>query len=303
MDRLETLRVFRKVADRQNFSAAARELGLSNAAVSKHIARLEADLGARLIDRTTRRMSLTEAGRAYFDRCVRILDDLAEADQAVGRLSAAPRGLLRVTAPASFGVPHLSRLMPEFMARHPELSVDLSFNDRFVDLVGEGVDLAVRIRTDLPDSQLVVRRLAPVERVLCAAPAYIARRGEPRHPRELGDHDCIVYTLSTTPGEWRFEGPDGALTVPINGRFRCNNGQAMLAAAEAGIGIALSPIFSVAGALRAGRVKPLLTEWQAPAHALYLVYPPGRHLSPKVRAFADFLAERFAPPVDWDAAM
>ena len=301
MDRLETLRVFRKVADRQSFSAAARELGLSNAGVSKHIARLEADLGARLIDRTTRRMSLTEAGRAYFDRCTRILDDLAEADQAVGQLSAAPRGLLRVTAPASFGVPYLSRLLPEFMARHPELSVDLSFNDRFVDLVEEGIDLAVRIRTDLPDSQLVVRRLAPVERILCASPSYLARRGEPRHPRELGAHDCIVYTLSTTPGEWRFQGPDGETAVPINGRFRCNNGQAMLAAAEAGIGIANSPIFSVAAALRAGRVRRLLPDWQPPPHALYLVYPPGRHLSPKVRAFADFLAERFKPPVEWDA--
>jgi DNA-binding transcriptional LysR family regulator len=303
MDRLETLTVFRKVAEGGSFSGAARELGLSNAAVSKHIARLEAELGARLIDRTTRRMSLTEAGRAYFERCARILDDLAEADQAVSHLASAPRGLLRVTAPAAFGVPYLSRLLPEFLARWPEVSVDLSFNDRFVDLVEEGIDLALRIRTDLPDSQLVVRRLATVERVLCAAPAYLARRGEPKHPRELADHDCLIYTLAASPREWRFEGPDGPVTVAVGGRFRANNGQAVLAAAEAGLGIAMAPSFTVAAGLREGRVKPLLCDWPIAPHGLYVVYPPGRHLSPKVRAFADFLAERFSRPVEWDVGV
>lgn len=292
MDRLESLRIFRKVAERSSFSGAARELGLSNAAVSKHVARLEAVLGARLIDRTTRRMSLTEAGRAYADRAARILDDLAEADRAVGHLQSAPRGLLRIAAPASFGAARLAQLMPQFLARHPEVSVDIAFNDRFVDLMEEGFDLALRIRTGLPDSQLMVRKLADVERVLCAAPAYLATRGAPSHPRDLARHDCLIYTLSTTPGAWQFATPEGPLTVAVTGRYRTNSTIAGLAALEAGLCINLSPRFVVEALLAAGRVVPLLEEFPAPPHGLYVVYPPGRHLSPKVRAFADFLSEQ-----------
>jgi DNA-binding transcriptional LysR family regulator len=300
MDRLDALRSFRRVVELGGFSSAARDLGLSNAAISKHVAQLEGRLGARLLQRTTRRISLTEAGRAYYERTARLLDDLAEADDAVGRMQAAPRGTLRVNAPMSFGVQYLAPVLPDFLARCPEVSIDLAMNDRVVDILEEGVDVALRIRSGLPDSRLIAQKLAPVRRLVCAAPAYLARRGRPQHPAELAHHDCLIYSLTDAPETWDFEGPEGPVAVPVRGRLRADNGQALRDAALAGIGIIRLPSFSVAPELKAGRLVEILAGWRVPAHEFYAVYPTNRYLAPKLRAFVDFLAERFGG-APWDS--
>lgn len=204
MDALTGMRVFRRVVERGSFSAAAADLDLSNGAVSKHIGQLEGHLGARLLNRTTRRLSLTEAGRTYYERCVRLLDDLDEAERAVRQLHAAPRGRLKISAPMSFGILHLAPALPEFGLRYPEVEVDVVLNDRFVDLIDEGYDVALRIITDLPDSTLVARRFTLVRRVVCAAPAYLERHGVPVTPDDLKRHHCLIYSL--TGDDWRFDG-------------------------------------------------------------------------------------------------
>jgi DNA-binding transcriptional LysR family regulator len=225
MDRLGLMLSFRRVAELGSFSAAARDLGLSNAVISKHVAVLEGYLGARLINRTTRRQSLTEAGSAYYLRAVRLLEDLGEAEDAVGRMQAAPRGTLKVNAPMSFGIQHLAPVLPVFLERFPEMAVELNMNDRFVDLLAEGFDLALRIRSGLPDSRLIAQKLADARRLLAASPAYLARRGAPERPEDLTGHDCLIYSLADSPELWDFDGPEGPVTVAVQGRLRANNGQ------------------------------------------------------------------------------
>jgi DNA-binding transcriptional LysR family regulator len=299
MDRLDTLRSFRRVVELGGFSAAARDLGLSNAAISKHVAQLEGRLGARLLQRTTRRLSVTEAGQAYYERTARLLDDLAEADDAVSLMQAAPRGTLRVNAPMSFGIQYLAPVLPDFLARYPEVSIDLAMSDRVVDLLEEGFDVALRIRSGLPDSRLIAQKLAPVRRLVCAAPSYLARRGRPEQPADLARHDCLIYSLTDAPEVWDFEGPQGLVAVAVRGRLKANNGQALRDAALSGIGIIRLPSFSVAPELKVGRLVEILGEWRVPAHEFYAVYPTNRHLAPKLRAFVDFLAESFSG-APWD---
>jgi DNA-binding transcriptional LysR family regulator len=299
MDRLDALRSFRRVVELGGFSAAARDLGLSNAAISKHVAQLEGRLGARLLQRTTRRLSVTEAGQAYYERTARLLDDLAEADDAVSLMQAAPRGTLRVNAPMSFGIQYLAPVLPDFLERCPEVSIDLAMSDRVVDLLEEGFDVALRIRSGLPDSRLIAQKLAPVRRLVCAAPAYLARRGRPQQPADLARHDCLIYSLTDAPEVWDFDGPQGMVAIAVRGRLKANNGQALREAALAGIGIIRLPSFSVAPELKTGRLVEILSDWRIPAHEFYAVYPTNRHLAPKLRAFVDFLAERFSG-APWD---
>lgn len=299
MDVLAAMRVFQAVAERGGFSAAAAQLNLSKASVSKQVSALEDHLGARLLNRTTRRLSLTEVGHGYLARVQGILDDIAETESAIGEHHAAPRGMLKVNAPMTFAQMHLSPALCGFMARYPDITVDLSLTDRRIDLIEEGVDVAVRIGK-LADSSLIARRLAPIRIALCATPAYIEKHGRPRTPADLAGHDCCLYTLSQRPDEWRFTGPDGGHVVRVSGRLHADNGQVLRDAVLAGHAIALFPTFLVGADLRAGRLVRLLEGYSAGEFGLHAVYPPGRHLSAKVRAFVDYLAERFGPEPSWD---
>lgn len=299
MEHLPAMAVFARVVDSHGFSAAARQLGISKSAVSKQVARLEDLLGARLLQRTTRKLALTEVGRVFHEHCTRMLAEAEEAERAVSSLSAEPRGLLRLNAPMSFGVLHIAPHLPEFLARHPDVRIDMTLNDRYVDLVDEGYDLAVRIAR-MADSALVARRLAPMRHVVCAAPSYLARRGTPKVPAELAQHDCLGYSYMATGDDWVFGGPDGPVSVRVSGSLRANNGEALRSAALAGVGIVRAPTFLAGPDLKAGRLKPILCDFVPQDSAIYAVYPHRRHLTPKVRAFIDFLAERFGPEPYWD---
>jgi DNA-binding transcriptional LysR family regulator len=300
MDRFATLAVFVKVVERQSFAAAARELLLSPAMVSKHVRALEERLGARLLNRTTRRLSLTEVGRGYYERARQVLADLEDADRAASDLQAAPRGTLKVNAPFSFGIRHVGPAVAAYLAAYPEVTIEISLGDRYIDLLAEGVDLALRIGR-LADSSLVARRLAPIRLVPCAAPDYLARRGTPLVPRDLAGHECLLYTYAANAEEWRFVGPDGVdEVVHVSGRLFSNNGDLLIAAALGGVGIALAPTFIAGEHVQAGKLVTLLSDHAPPEAALYAVYPPGRHLSAKLRSFVDFLVARFGEEPEWD---
>lgn len=301
MDRLAALQAFSEVAATGSFSEAARRLRSSKSAVSRHVAALEADLGARLFHRTTRSLTLTEAGGGYLERVSAILADLAEADAAVSELQSAPRGKLRVNAPMSFGFLHLAQALPEFLALYPDVTMDLAMNDRYVDLVEEGFDVAVRIGA-MEDSSLIARRLAPVKIVICATPDYLKQHGAPRTPQDLRNHDCIANSNMTRGHEWRLLDDMGRLqTIPVHGRISANNGDAMRIAVLNGLGISMLPSFIIGEDLKSGALVSLLESHVPQNVGLHAVYPHGRHLSPKVRAFVDFLARRFGPKPYWDS--
>jgi len=302
MDRLGAIEAFVRVAESGSFSQAAERLRSSKSVVSRQISALEAELGARLLHRTTRALTLTEAGRSYFERATRILADLAEADASVGQLQAAPRGRLRVNAPMSFGFLHLAPAVPDFLDRYSDVALELTMNDRFVDLIEEGFDVAVRIGK-LDDSSLVARKLAPMRRTVCAAPAYLEKRGVPASPDDLKAHECLCYSNLGLSQEWRFVRPDGApWPVDVHGRLHANNGDALRAAALRGFGLAVLPSFLVGRDFQSGALVSVLEPFMPQDSAMYAVYPHARHLSPKVRAFVDFLAERFGPDPYWDRA-
>lgn len=302
MDRLAMLEVFVAVAERGSFTRAAEELGLSNSAVSKHVMALEERLGARLLNRTTRRVSLTEVGQGYVERARAILADLEEADAAAGSLNDEARGTLKLSAPFSFSERHLGGVLADFMAAHPRLEVDLSLNDRFVDIVDEGFDLAIRIGA-LRDSSLKARRLAPVRRVLAASPAYVEKAGPLETPDDLAAHTCLRYSISGDTWELEREGEAGRIAARIRaaGPLRVNNGDMLRDVALRGGGIANLPTFIIGEDLAAGRLVRVLPGWCASTIAMYAVYPPGRALSAKVRLLIDFLAEKFGPVPPWDA--
>lgn len=299
MDKLSGMSVFASVVEARSFTGAARQLGMSKAAVSKQVSKLEERLGARLLNRTTRRLSLTEVGAAFYERAANIVAEAREAELAVSRLHAAPRGTLRLDAPVAFGVRHLAPLLPEFMRRYPELKVDITLNDRFVDLVEEGHDLAVRI-AHLPDSSLIVRKLADSRRVVCASPDYWARNGRPSKPADLATHNCFEYSYLATRGEWRFRGPEGPVSVRVQGTLSANNGDFSRVAAVGGLGVTLVPVFMACDDLRAGRLEPALEDFEMEPQGVHAVYPHNRHLSAKVRAFVDYLVESFGPTPPWD---
>ncbi|MTJ83181.1 MAG: LysR family transcriptional regulator, partial [Telmatospirillum sp.] len=274
--------------------------GLSKSVVSRQVSALESRLGARLFHRTTRSLSLTEVGQAYFERCSRILQEVEEANLSVSSLQATPRGRLRVNAPMSFSILHLAPLLPGFLDRYPDIEIDMEMNDRVVSLVDEGFDVAVRIGR-LPDSSLIARQLAPARIVACASPAYLDRHGTPLLPEELANHDCLGYTNRQTPDEWQFLGPDGdRRTVEVRCRLRVNNGDVLREAVLAGTGIAILPSFIVGRDLQAGTMVSVLGGHMPQDLAIHAVYPHNRHLSPKVRAFVDYLAGCFGPRPYWD---
>jgi len=300
MDRVAGMAVFTKVVATGSFSAAARELRVSQASVTKQIKELEGWLGARLLNRTTRRLSLTEVGAGFYERSTRILEAVAEARSAARALQTAPRGRLRINAPVSFGLLHLAPAVTEFLNVYPDVSIEMLVNDRVVDLLEGEFDVGVRIGR-LGDSSLIARRIAPVRLVICAAPEYLARHAVPQTPEDLASHNCLEYTYFESRGEWHLRDPTGAdIVVPVSGRYLANNADVLRSTALAGGGIILVPTFLIGDDLRAGRLVRLLSNYPPPEQALHALYPPGRHLSAKVRTFVDFLVVRFGGEPAWD---
>lgn len=302
MDSLSDIAVFVQVVRDGSFTKAAEHLGLSRSVVSKYITRLEETLGARLLNRTTRRLSLTEAGRVFFERSRLGLEEIEEARAEISRLQEEPRGVLRVNSPMSFGILHVAPLLPHFLSEYPEINVDMNLDDRKVDVIEEGFDVSIRI-TELPDSSLVARRLGPCRHAIVAAPSYVEQYGIPHLPRDLRDHNVIAYHYQESATEWHFLGPDGKQeSVPVSGSIQMNNSLALRAALLAGVGIARTPTFVVGEDIAAGRLVPLLSPYATLELSIYLVYPQKRHLSPKVRAFVDFMATKIVAEPYWDAA-
>lgn len=291
MNQIEDMQIFVTTVDTQSFTAAADRLGLSKQFVSRRVMALEERLGARLLVRTTRRLSITDTGRAYYERAVKILQDVDEAERLVANQNAEPRGTLRLTAPMSFGTMHLGPAIARFMANCPEVTIELDLSDRFVDVVGEGYDMAVRIG-QLGDSTLVARAIAPTQLLLCASPAYLAQHGTPAAPAELKQHQCLLYGHSRSVN-WPLTERGRAITLPVSGRLRANNGELARDAAVAGLGIALLPTFIIGEALRSGALVTVLDAYAPPPLTIYAVYPQHRQQSRTVKVFTDFLRTTF----------
>lgn len=300
MHRFEDLQAFVAVVEAGSFTAAADRLETAKSAVSRRVASLEARLGAQLLRRTTRRLSLTDTGSGFYERAVRILADLDEAESAVAQQQGELRGRLRVALPLSFGLRHMSGPIAEFHERHPQLEFDLDLNDRRIDLIEEGVDLAVRIGR-LRDSTLMARRLFDARTVICGSPGYLEAHGTPSNPSELADHDCLVYGNLPDPRRWVWRDEDGERHgIDIRPRHTVNSGDFLCALAAAGLGLVIQPTFIAHESIRRGDLEPVLTEHQWPVTPAYAVYPPTRHLSYRVRAFIDYLVERFSGTPYWD---
>lgn len=285
------MRLFVRIVETGSFSAVARELGTIQPTVSKQLTALEEHLGVRLLNRTTRQLSPTEAGRKYHERCRHILDEVSDLESSLADLQNRTTGLLRVNAPVAFGQLHLLPLVFRFRRKYPGLAVDLTLNDRYVDLVQEGVDVAIRFG-DLADSQVVARRVGAVNRVCVASPDYLRTRGTPRSPADLSAHNCITYNYLFS-NEWQFEGPQGLLSVRVKGDFRANSAITIRAAALEGLGIAHMPVVFVQDDIDKHRLTLVLPEYGPPPVDIHAVYPSARFLSSKVRLFLDFLREEF----------
>jgi DNA-binding transcriptional LysR family regulator len=301
LDRVTGMQVFARVAALGSLSAAGRTLGMSQTMATKHMAALEDRLGTKLLHRTTRRLTLTEAGRAYLEATERILAEIEDVEAAVAAETVHVRGTLRLNAPVSFGIREIAPLLPVLAQRHPDLTVDLGLNDRHVDLLEEGWDLVIRIGT-LTDSSMIARRLAPCRMVVCAAPSYIAAHGCPRKIAELARHTCLGYTLSRPAGidSWSF-GRDGKATVSVSCILKANNGDVLVAAAVAGQGIVYQPTFLVSREINAGTLVPLALDHDPiELGGIYAAYPAARRPPAKVRATIDFFAEHFGKVPPWD---
>lgn len=299
MDKLAAMDVFVKVVTHGNYAEAARVLGLTRSAVSKAVMELEHQLGARLLDRTTRRVSPTEAGLAYHDACVDILARVAETELQVSRLHEEPKGVLRMNAPMSFGVLYLASAVAEFMALYPELKIELTLNDRYIDPIEEGVDVTIRIGK-LADSSLIARRLAPARLVLVASPAYLQASGMPHTPDDLIRHRCLTYGHTTTLQRWQLMDGGEVVSVPITSALCSNNGDVLRAAALGGEGVAMLPTFLVGPDIEAGKLRVVLPDHAPEAHGIYALYAPNRYLAAKTRIMIDFLAGRFGDAPAWD---
>ncbi len=299
MEDLERMAIFARVVEEKSFSGAARRLSLSKSLVSKQVTQLEKSIGARLLNRTTRALSLTEAGAIFYEHCARIVEELEEAKLAVGRLQTAPRGILRISAPVAFGRLHVASALPGFLTANPELKVDMVTTDRFVDLAEEGYDVVIRIVGE-PSPNVVARRLAPVNRRMCATPDYFARHGVPTSPEDLEKHNCLTYTYFNPQDPWRLHGPDGDISVRASGNLRLNDDDALSEAVLGGLGIALLPTFLIGKDIQSGRLQSVLSEYVPLERHIYAVYLPNRHLSAKVRAFIDFFLQRIGPEPYWD---
>jgi len=299
MDRFNSMTIFVAVVNNQGFSAAANKMGLSRAQVSKSVMQLEAHLGTRLLNRTTRRVSLTETGRIYYERCKSILQDIDEIEGIAAAQTGRAHGTLSLSAPTSFGILHLKDAIPAYLKQYPDVQITLNLADRFIDVVAEGFDMVVRI-AELEDSSLIARKIAPCKRVLCAAPAYLKHHGIPEVPQDLALHRCLVYSNELKPDTWVLHGPNGIESVRVSGPICADNGDILKAAAVSGLGITLLPTFIVGTAVGDGRLQQVLADYCPPEIAINAVFPSRRYLSAKVRTFTDFLSGYFGERPQWD---
>ncbi len=293
MDRFSEMALFVQVAETGSLSRAAEALGLSNAAASRHLSALEERLGARLVERNTRRLYLTEPGQEFLRRSKALLADLAEAESAVNASTLNPTGTLRITASLSFSMQHIAPLLPEYTRRYPNVTVHVETANRYLDLIDNNIDVAVRTREQEPDSNITIRRLAETRRILTASPGYISRMGRPKGVEDLPRHQLLIYTYANNPHELRFTREGETTVLPVKGLVESNDGQVLRAAALEGLGILVQPTYIVYDDIVAGRLVPLLDDWDLPRLTINLAYPSRKHLTAKVRTFIDFLAEHF----------
>lgn len=300
MDSLGDIAVFVQVVESGSFTAAAEKLQLSKSVVSKYVSRLENQLGTQLLNRTTRRLRLTETGQIFYDRCRQGLAELRDASDEVSALQSTPRGQLRLNLPMSFGILHVAPALAAFRAQYPEIGIDINFDDRKLDLVQEGFDVAIRI-SDMPDTSYVARRLGTCHHVVCASPAYLEKHKAPQTPAELVEHNVITFRYQASATHWHFRNSDGKEeSVALQASLQMNNSLAIREAVLQGVGITRTPTFVVGKDLRSGALQAVLKNYRCPEPAIQAVYPDKRHLSPKVRAFIDFMAERVSDPAPWD---
>lgn len=299
MTDLNLMAVFARVVEAGSFAEAARRMTTSRSAVSKAVAKLEKELGARLLNRTTRYISLTEIGASVSEHCTRMLSEAEQARKLVDSLTTAPRGLLRVSASVAFGTLHIAPALAVFLSRYPEIRIDLTITDRWVDLAEEGYDVAIRVTGD-PPPNWVARKLAPVRRKLCATPGYFDQRGVPQSPADLVHHNCLDYTRSGEQGHWRFTGPDGDISVPVTGPLHVDDDEALSQAVLGGLGIGLLPTFIIGKDLQSGKLQAALSEYIPVEQHVYAMYLPTRHLPSKVRVFIDFLLAHIGTDPYWD---
>jgi len=299
MDKLEAMNAFVKVVALGSYAEAGRALGLTRSAISKAVMELEQLLGARLLDRTTRRVGPTEAGLAYYERCVEIIARVEETEMQVSRLHSEPRGVLRINAPMSFGALYLGPAVSDFMTAYPELKIELTLTDRFIDPIEEGVDVTIRIAA-LSDSSLIARKLAPARRRLVAAPSYLERHGEPQRPEDLEGRDCLSYGHTALLQRWHLSRDGETIQVPVNAALCSNNGDVLRAAALGGRGIALLPSFLIGADIAAGQLRIVLEPFSPPDLTIHALYAPNRYLAAKTRVLIDFLVTRFGERPAWD---
>ncbi len=293
MDRFAEIQLFVQVAETGSLSRAAEALGLSNAAASRHLQALEDRLAARLVERNTRRLFLTDTGQEFFSRAKTLLTDLKDAEDAVNASTLNPTGTLRITASLSFSMQHIAPLLREYTQRYPNVSVHVEAANRYLDIIDNNIDVAIRTREFEPDSNITVRRLAQTRRILVAAPRYLARHGRPRTLDDLHRHQLLIYTYANNPNELRFTRAGESSTLQVKGRVESNDGQILRAAALDGLGILVQPTYIVYDDMVAGRLVPVLDDWDLPRLTVNLAYPSRKHLSAKVRTFIDFMAEHF----------
>ncbi|MEL6605998.1 MAG: LysR family transcriptional regulator [Cyanobacteria bacterium J06614_10] len=300
MDKLESMRAFTEVVNHSGFAAAGRHLGQSRSVVNKLVAQLEQSLGVQLLQRTTRRVSPTDMGRAYYERCVDILAEVDAAELAVTQMQAEPKGTLRINAPMSFGTLHFAEAIAAFMQRYPDIQIQMTLSDRFIDLIEEGFDVTLRIAVARAEDALIEHDIAPIDRVLCAAPIYLDRYGTPTQPDDLRQHTCLQYGHLATGSKWQLTGPDDRVySIPINCRYYSNNGEVLREGAITGVGIALLPTFIVGEALKSGQLMVVLPDYHPPQLTARLCYAANRHLSTKIQLLAAFVQEWFEHP-SWE---
>lgn len=292
MDRLSSMAAFVKAVETGSFSAAGEALQMSAQLIGKHVQHLEQRLGVRLLNRTTRRQSLTDFGRTFYERAKNILAEVETAENLAAETQASPSGRLRVNAPVSFGMQSLAPRLPEFMQANPMISVELTLANRAVDLIDEGFDVVFRVG-QLSDSGLIARPLAPYRLILCAAPAYLKGKPSIRTPWDLQEHECLGFSHTELRTHWTFDGPEGRVIVPVSGRYMADHGEPLLCAALAGLGIMLQPLELVARSLQQGALVPLLPDYPVPSRALHVLYAPDRRITPKLRTFLDFATTTF----------
>ncbi|MEJ2179056.1 MAG: LysR family transcriptional regulator [Gammaproteobacteria bacterium] len=303
MGRFENLQTFIRVVDFGTISAAAERMGIAKSAVSRRISELEQHLGVQLFRRTTRQLNLTDSGKSFYERAIRILTDLEEAELAVSQQHSELAGVIKIAAPLSFGLLHLAPAFTDFMKIHPKVQLDLDFNDRQIDILQEGFDLAIRV-TRLADSSFIARRLASINHMVCASPEYLKLYGTPQTPDALQHHSCLSYSNVHDSNVWHYQDQHGKLQqVKVPVKLSANNGDFLRQAATAGLGVILEPTFIIYDAIEKGQLVPILTDYRWPSIDAYAIYPQTRHLSQRIRALVDFLVERFAGTPYWDSAL